>query len=108
MSMITGLNLYKNRVIARHEETSATSTTIADFARYDSDNDSDIPYFANSGTLEVKAGNGLYIFPGSEFAPGGAVTIHGNGSSGVFPDGVLRLAASSATSSVMTLGSNNL
>ncbi|MDP3784731.1 MAG: hypothetical protein Q8R12_01485, partial [bacterium] len=107
MSFITDLNLYKNRVIAKHEGTTGTSTTIADFQRYDKDNDTDIPYIANGGTLTVSAGNGLYIFPGSEFAPGGAVTISGNGPSGVFPDGVLRLASNS-TSSIMTLGSNNL
>ena len=110
MSMITGYNLYKNRVIVKHEENdgaTGTSTTIADFQRYDSDNDSDIPYIANNNTLNVLAGNGLYIFPGSEFAPGGAVTISGNGPSGVFPDGVLRLAGNS-TSSILTMGSNNL
>src|SRR3989344_4691888 len=110
MSMITGYNLYKNRVMVKHEENdgaTGTSTTIADFQRYDSDNDSDIPYIANNNTLNVLAGNGLYIFPGSEFAPGGAVTISGNGPSGVFPDGVLRLAGNS-TSSILTMGSNNL
>ncbi len=114
MSMITNFNLYKNRVIVRHEGTSATSTTIADLAVYDHDNNSDIPYIANGGTLDILAGNEFHIAAGSEFAPGGAVTIEGNGPSGIFPDGNLHLetghelATTVATSSILTMGSNAL
>ena len=108
-SKITNFDLYKDRVISKHEGTGATSTTIVDFAKYDGDNNSDVSYFANSGALEIKAGNKLYVAPGSEFAPAGAVTIHGNGPSGNGVDGSLLLPVgagqnSNATSSIMTLG----
>ena len=109
---ITNLNLYQNRVIVRHEGTSATSTTITNMADYDGDNDPDIMYKANSGTLTVNAGNMLYIWPGTEFAPGGTVTIHGNAAS-TEVDGSLKLPygtgpAGTATSSILSMNGSKL
>ena len=109
---ITNLNLYQNRVIVRHEGTSATSTTITNMAGYDGDNDPDIMYKANSGTLTVNAGNMLYIWPGTEFAPGGTVTIHGNAAS-TEVDGSLKLPygtgpAGTATSSILSMNGSKL
>ena len=88
---ITGVDLYQNRIIVKHEATSATSTTIADLAVYDADDEpGDIRFTANGGALEVEAGQKLYIWPNKVFAPGGAMTLHGNASAE--PDGDLAIA----------------
>jgi hypothetical protein len=86
---ITGLDLYQNRVIVKHEGTSGTSTTIADLAVYDSDNDADIQFTANNGALSVSKGQELHIWTGKTFAPGGAITLHGNAAA--FPDGAMHI-----------------
>jgi len=77
---ISGVDLYQNRIIVRHEGTSATSTTITDLATYDADDDSDIQFTANGGALVSNAGQELHIWTGDTFAPGGAMTFHGNAS----------------------------
>lgn len=109
---IAGLDLYKNAVIVKQE--GATSTNISDLARYDGDNDSDLPYIANNGTLAVNASNTLYVWPGSEFRPGGPVTVHASSSS-VNGDGSVRLArgvssqqGGAASSSILTMASSTL
>ena len=83
---ITNLDLYQNRVILSHQ---GTSTTIADMYFYDSDDDADIQYNADSVThaLTVHTGNKLYIQTGKTFIPGGSVTVNGNGSSTSLTDG---------------------
>ncbi|MCH7883221.1 hypothetical protein IIA95_02300 [Patescibacteria group bacterium] len=78
---ITGLDLYQNRLIVKHEGTSGTSTTIADLALFDSDDDADIQFTANGGALSVFKDQELHIWNGDTFVPGGAITIHGNASS---------------------------
>ncbi|MES2470864.1 MAG: LamG-like jellyroll fold domain-containing protein [Patescibacteria group bacterium] len=78
---LPNIDLYRNRVTVKHEGTSGTSTTITDFAKYDADNDSDIPFTANSGVLNVFKDQELFVYAGKVFAPGGPVTIHGNASS---------------------------
>ena len=70
---IINLDLYQNHVIISHEATSGTSTTNSDLSQYDTDNDSDVPFTANSGTLSVPRGFELFIKPGKTFAPGGPV-----------------------------------
>lgn len=97
---ITGADIYQDRIIAKHEGFTGTSTTIGDFAWYDADDDSDIQFIANGGTLEVKKLKMLYIAPGSEFAPGGAVTLHGNASTQT--DGDLKLAYGNRQDGVAT------
>jgi hypothetical protein len=95
---IAGLNLYQNRVIVRNEgATTSTSTTIADMARYDGDNDGDIQYSVDSATtsLTVKTGNELHVWSGDTFAPAGAVAVNANASSTNALDGSLHLTASS-------------
>ncbi len=93
---ITGLHLYQNRAIVRHEGTSGTSTTISNMSFYDSDNDTDIPYIADAyySTLTVRKNTQLYVWSGKTFAPSGALTINGNASSTSFLDGSLHLASS--------------
>ncbi len=73
------LSLYQNRLLLGRQY--ATTTTNSDLAFYDTDDDSDIPFTSNSGTLQVAAGNELHVGANVTFAPGGAVTIHGNGAS---------------------------
>jgi hypothetical protein len=88
---ISGLDLYQNHVIVRHEASSAASITNADLALYDADNDPDIQFTANGGALLVFQNQELYVWPGKTFAPGGAVTIAGNGSSSA-TDGTIHIA----------------
>jgi len=109
---IKNYDLYQNRVIARHEGHTATSSTIADFAAYDGDNNANIKFKANNGILEVNSGSLLYIYPGTEFKPGGEITIHGN-AQGTDVDGSIRLSDGTgpegvATSSMLTIESNLL
>jgi len=79
---ITGFDLYQNRLIVKHEATSGTSTTNADLAFYDNDNDPDIQFTAVSGgALDVFADQELHVWTGDTFAPGGTVTVHANASS---------------------------
>jgi len=116
---ITGLHLYQNRVIIKHESESATSTTIAKLGLYDGDNDSDIQFSVDaSNNLTVKAGQMLYIWPGTHFdsssESGGTITTHG-GVSGNNVDGDIKLARgfhpaapAVATSTILTLGSGGL
>ena len=109
---IKNLDLYRSRVIVKHEATTGTSTTNADLGAYDADDDGDIQYYANGGTLEVKKEQELHIAAGSEFAPGGAVTLHGNAST-TNPDGDLHLPTGLrqdgvASTSILTMAANNL
>jgi len=85
-SNITGLDLYQNRVILRHEGT--TSITNNDLGQYDKDNDSDIHFTSNSGSLTVDKDHELHLWTGKTFSPGGDVTIEPGGTS---PGGDLHL-----------------
>jgi fibronectin-binding autotransporter adhesin len=89
---ITGFNLYQNRVIVRHEGIDAV--TIANMTGYDSDQDTDIPFDAETGTLSVTPNTALHVWTGKTFTPGGNVTLT-SGGSGTSYDGTLRLAGNS-------------
>jgi len=92
---ITDLHLYQNRVIVRHEGTS--SLTIADMAKYDSSDDTDVLFTAatsTTDTLQVDAEAKLYIWPEKTFAPGGNVTLK-SGGSGDSWDGSLKICSTS-------------
>jgi len=94
-SDITDLHLYQNRVIVRHE--GASALTIADMAKYDSSDDTDILFTATTtspNTLTVDADAQLYIWPGKEFAPGGNVTLSPGGSGDSW-DGSLKICSNS-------------
>lgn len=108
---IPGVDLYQNRVVVKHEGFIATSTTNADLAAYDFDDDSSIPFTAVAGgALTVFKSHELRVAPGTVFAPGGSVTLHGNAST-TNPDGDFSVLTGArqdgvATSSIVTLGSN--
>lgn len=88
---ITNLNVYANRVIVRHEDT--VPLRISDMVIYDSSDDTDISFTAATGTpntLVTSSSTELYVWPGKSFAPGGNVTLSGNGSSNSY-EGTLSL-----------------
>ncbi len=93
VSNISGLDLYENRVIVRHESTDSLS--IADMSVWDSDNDADIPFTANLGspdTLTLPANRKLIVWTEKEFEPAGNVTLAGGGGGSAY-DGTLELYA---------------
>jgi hypothetical protein len=96
---ITGLDLYQDRIIVRHEAVSGTSTTFADFSFYTSALDADLQHSTSSGLLTIAPGNELYIWGGDTFAPGVDVVVQGNASAAA-TDGSMYIA----TSSVYTAG----
>ncbi|MCU0678065.1 MAG: hypothetical protein MUF19_00555 [Candidatus Pacebacteria bacterium] len=91
---ITGLDLYEDRVILRHEGTSATSTTNNDLSFFTAAQDSDLQHSTSSTGIVIHSPNQLYVWSGDTFAPGGNVTIAGNGGSGA-TEGSFFLATSS-------------
>jgi len=106
---ITGLNLYQNRIIIKHEATSGTSTTYADLAFYDADDEpDDLQFTANDNAINVLAGSAVYLAPGSEFSPGAVTVTTHSSSTAVYPSGDFKLATGlrqdgTATSSILTL-----
>ena len=89
ISSISNMNLYENRVIVRHENTSPI--TIANMAVWDSSDDADIQFTAvdaGSDTLTLPANNKLIIWTGKTFEPNGNVTLSGAGAGADF-DGTL-------------------
>jgi len=98
---ITGLDLYKNRVIVRDQGSPATSLTITNMSVYDSTLNSNIPFTAIAATsLTVATSSKLYIWPDKTFNPGGTITTLGNAQAA--PGGDLQIA-SGAT---LTAGGN--
>ncbi|MCK5592239.1 MAG: hypothetical protein KAI72_09825, partial [Candidatus Pacebacteria bacterium] len=79
---ISNAHIYADRVIVRHEDTSAL--TIANMSIYDSSDDNDIPFTAVTGspdTLTTDPDTELYIWNANTFAPGGNITLNSGGSS---------------------------
>jgi len=92
---LTGIDLYDNRVIVRHEDVSPI--TIADMASYDSSDDSDIPFMvtlSSPNTLIVEPETELHVWDGKTFVPGGNVTLRSGGSGNVY-DGRLHIGNTS-------------
>jgi hypothetical protein len=92
---ISNFDIYANRVIVRHEDT--VPLTIADMTLFDHVDDSDISFTAATGTpdtLITEANTELYVFASSTFAPGGNVTLGGNGNSNSY-EGTLYLGSNS-------------
>ena len=77
-SDITNLDIYKNRIIVRHE--GSDPITIDDLAKYDSSKDSDILYSASStaGTLIASSTSEFYVWPGKTFDAYGSGGVGGN------------------------------
>lgn len=93
---ITNFDIYANRVIVRNEDTNPLTT--ANLAVLDASDDADLQFVATttpSTNLTVLAGNELFVFATSTFAPGGPVTLAGNAAANGY-DGTLYLAADAA------------
>lgn len=92
---ITDLDVYENRLIARHEDTSPL--TITDIAAYDTNDDTDLPYTAATSatpSLVTEGNTALYVWAGDTFSPEGPVTLASQATTNVY-DGSLYLGASS-------------
>lgn len=74
---IASLPLTQNRVWVRHED--AGPITNSDLGKYDSDNDADIGFSSNSGTLTTASGFELHVPAGETFTPGGVITTNATG-----------------------------
>jgi uncharacterized delta-60 repeat protein len=81
VSNISGLDIYGSAVIVRSNEIGAPITN-ADLAAFDKDDDADIGFTSNAGTLTVDNDLELHIWAGTIFSPGGEVTTSPGGSSG--------------------------
>lgn len=77
VSNITGVDLYQNRLIVRHEDSGPT--TNANLGQYDNDNDLDIPYTSNTNNLLVLTGTELHVWSGKTFDAGGDVDTNATG-----------------------------
>ncbi len=73
---LTGINIYQNRVILRHEDVSPI--TIADMNAWDFDDEPDLPYTVSTSgpnSLVVRSDTELWVWSGKTFAPGGSITL---------------------------------
>ncbi len=78
-SNITNMHIYVNRVITRHQD--ILPLTASDMQSFDFDNDTDLRFIAATTSLTVLPSTELFVFASTTFAPGGNVTLLGNGSS---------------------------
>ncbi len=101
---LTGLDIYRSRMIVRHEDAgpiintdidACTKTLGAGCA------DSDIHFDVSGGALTVDSDWGLYVWGGDTFTPGGAVTLTAGAASST-PGGDLTWGSSSSTLSMST------
>jgi hypothetical protein len=102
---ITGLDIYQDRIIVRHEDSPATAVTMMDMDQYDADDetDGDIQYQVTPGastSTTVFAGNKLYVWEYDTFIA--STTLIVSGDSSAMPDGDLHLS----TSSTLVAGGN--
>ncbi|KKW40680.1 MAG: hypothetical protein UY90_C0074G0004, partial [Candidatus Peregrinibacteria bacterium GW2011_GWA2_54_9] len=75
---MTGTHLYKDHLIVRSESgsTAITNAVLALADDMDGTPDADVTaiYAVSAGALTVASGKKLYVWPGTNFVPGGAVT----------------------------------
>ncbi|MEZ4104351.1 MAG: DUF2341 domain-containing protein [Candidatus Paceibacterota bacterium] len=92
---VTDMDVYANRVILRHEDTSPLN--ISDMTAYDFGDDADVKFTASTSTgasLLTLLGTELYVWASSTFSPLGTVTLQANAEANGY-DGSLVLATSS-------------
>ena len=68
-SSLTGIDLYANHVIVRHEDSGPLSNI--DLAKYDSNSDASIPFTMTGVNLRVHFVIDLYVWPGTTYIVGG-------------------------------------
>jgi hypothetical protein len=101
---ISNLDLYKDHVIVSHEATAGTTTRNADLAFYDSDNDADIQFTSNGGSLTLAAGQEFFIKSGKTFDPNGATTLPHLKNNGTFVSASTTISGNFANSGTTTHG----
>lgn len=108
VSSISNFDLYENRVVIKHE--SGAPMTIADMGVWDSDDDPDILFdaeTAGSDTLVLPPDTKLIVASNKQFAPGGDVTVSGGGAGAAY-DGTFELQSgatfTAANGEVHTVG----
>jgi hypothetical protein len=74
---LTGLDIYQNRIIVRHEDSGPI--TIADLDKYDSEQDPDILFTASStaGTLTASSTSEFFVWSGKTFGAWGTGGVGG-------------------------------
>ncbi|MEW6219696.1 MAG: Calx-beta domain-containing protein [Thermodesulfobacteriota bacterium] len=73
-SALSGLNIYKNRVITRHDNSGALTNALMSTAK-GAYSDTDILYSVSGGNLTTTGANTeLFVWAGHTFAPGGTVS----------------------------------
>jgi hypothetical protein len=77
-SSISGLDIYGSALIVRSDKT-GTPITNNDLEAYDQDQDGEIHFTCDSGTLAVDSDHKLRIWNGTHFSPGGAVNTSPGG-----------------------------
>lgn len=104
ITSINDMHLYENRVVVRHEDTTAAS--IHDFATWDSGDDSDLPFTASTSSspadLTLDAEKKLIVWNSKTFTPDGDVTLLSGGSGQAY-DGTLALRANAGYVSSSTV-----
>jgi hypothetical protein len=85
---ITNMHIYANRVITRHQD--ILPLTASDMQTYDYDNDADLRFIAATTSLTLLPNTELYVFASTTFAPGGNITLQGNGNSNGY-EGTLQI-----------------
>lgn len=106
-SNISGLDLYQNRLIVRHESAGPISNANLGLCDKNSGSacaDSDLHFNETGGALTVDNDWRLYIWGGKTFAPGGALTLNSGAAAGA-PGGDIKWAAST---SALNIGTNSL
>ncbi|MBI4948014.1 hypothetical protein HY844_00425 [Candidatus Berkelbacteria bacterium] len=111
MSSLSGMNLYQNMLIVRHEDSGPITNSKLSTA----DNaNAGIRYSVSAGNLTVESGISLYVWGSKTFTPGGTVTTNVTGgdvkinTSGTLSMGgnALSIGGSYTNSGTFTSGSN--
>ncbi len=87
---ITNMHIYQNRVITRHQD--VLPLTASDMQLFDNSDDSDISFVAATTSLTLLPNTELYVFASTTFAPGGNITLTGNGNANSY-EGTLQLGS---------------
>ncbi|MBI3115097.1 MAG: right-handed parallel beta-helix repeat-containing protein, partial [Candidatus Kerfeldbacteria bacterium] len=108
-SNITGLDLYQNFLIVRHEDAGPITNTNLD--QFDSGNDADVQFTVTTGALTVSSGQALHVWTGKSYSPGGTVTtnvtggtVHINSSATLTAGGNLSIGGSWDNDGTFTAG----
>lgn len=90
---MSGMTVYRNRLIARCESSCALSNANLSTAANNGDSDISSVYAVSGGSLEVKAGKALIVWTGHTFTPAGNVSV----GSGITINGTLSAGSNTVT-----------